>query len=260
MEKIFTLARAFAENVSRPVAEEVVERLLEAPAAVSLDKIANKLGDRVNPDHLHILRTFFEKGSKELSPRELGVALAASLAAGDGRQQESPAEIVWTGPETSQLGIRRNDQVLYDLIQGATREILLVTFSAAKIDLLRGALMGSLARGVPLRLILEFEESSAGQLTKDAAKAFGPELLSKAEVFHWPLDKRECNQAGKPGKLHAKCALIDDSLLISSANLTDDAFNRNMEVGVLLNSPSHAKLLRDHFAELVARGVIVRWQ
>jgi len=31
-------------------------------------------------------------------------------------------------------------------------------------------------------------------------------------------------------------AIIDDTILISSANLTDDAFNRNLEVGVLINN------------------------
>ncbi|MFZ2961383.1 MAG: DISARM system phospholipase D-like protein DrmC [Candidatus Ozemobacteraceae bacterium] len=270
--KIFAFAKKFIDGVPAGVAQEIIENLLSITFcgglggsviqanSVNLEMVVNKVGHKVHPDHLHIFRSFLEVGSLECSPRELGIVLAASLAAVENKPQEPLAEIVWTGPETHQLGIRRNDQVLYDLIQAATREILLVTFSAAKIDLLRGVLQGALSRGIPLRLILEFEEASGGQLTKDAAKAFGPELLSKAEVYYWPLDRRECNQAGKPGKLHAKCALIDDALLVSSANLTDDAFNRNMELGVLLNSPSHAKLLRGHFTELISSGVIVRWQ
>jgi phosphatidylserine/phosphatidylglycerophosphate/cardiolipin synthase-like enzyme len=35
------------------------------------------------------------------------------------------------------------------------------------------------------------------------------------------------------GKLHAKAAVIDKQALLSSANLTDDAFLRNLELGVL---------------------------
>jgi phosphatidylserine/phosphatidylglycerophosphate/cardiolipin synthase-like enzyme len=44
-----------------------------------------------------------------------------------------------------------------------------------------------------------------------------------------PWDKRERNQAGRLGKLHAKAAVIDDTVVISSANLTYDAFNRNLK-------------------------------
>ncbi len=51
--------------------------------------------------------------------------------------------------------------------------------------------------------------------------------------FYWPVEKRELNQFGKPGKLHAKAAVIDKQALLSSANLTDDAFLRNLELGVL---------------------------
>ena len=248
--KIFKLAKQFIESVPVDVAREVIENLLLVKELGKLFKVDHSVDHNIHADHLHILLTFLEVGGHEFSPRELGITLEATLAAVEGKSSEPLAEIVWTGPETQQLGIRRNDQVLYDLIQNAKKEILLITFSAAKIDLLRKGLMAALSRGIPLRLILEFEEASAGQLTYDAAKAFGQELLSKAEVYYWPLDRRERNQAGKPGKLHAKCALIDDALLVSSANLTDDAFNRNMEVGVLLNSPTHAQLFQMHVAEI----------
>jgi cardiolipin synthase len=48
-----------------------------------------------------------------------------------------------------------------------------------------------------------------------------------------PLENRELNQFGKPGKLHAKAAIVDDQALLSSANLTDDAFLRNLGLGAL---------------------------
>jgi hypothetical protein len=52
--------------------------------------------------------------------------------------------------------------------------------------------------------------------------------------------QRELNANGKPGKLHAKAALVDGQALISSANLTDDAFNRNLELGALLAGQGRA--------------------
>ena len=65
------------------------------------------------------------------------------------------------------------------------------------------------------------------------------------------LDKRERNAHGKPGKLHAKVAVIDDQVVLSSANLTDDAFNRNLELGALFSSDEIIQRLREHFDSFV---------
>jgi cardiolipin synthase len=71
--------------------------------------------------------------------------------------------------------------------------------------------------------------------------------------------QRELNASGKPGKLHAKCAVIDDSVVISSANLTDDAFNRNMEMGVTAHSAELANELIRHFEELEGQGILKKY-
>ena len=71
-------------------------------------------------------------------------------------------------------------------------------------------------------------------------------------------EKRERNQAGRPGKLHAKVAIIDDTALISSANLTDDAFNRNFEVGVLINNAEFLISTNTYLDALIADGTLSR--
>src|ERR1035438_6396501 len=76
-------------------------------------------------------------------------------------QQQHFIELLWSGPTPgSQIPARRIDQVFYDLISASKREILLVTFAAYKIHQLTDALVEALNRGVRVRLILEFEESS----------------------------------------------------------------------------------------------------
>ena len=49
---------------------------------------------------------------------------------------------------------------------------------------------------------------------------------------------------------------MDETAIIGSANFTDDAFNRNMELGILLRDPTLAEGLFSHFAELQQRGVL----
>ena len=90
----------------------------------------------------------------------------------------------------------------------------------------------------------------------DALNAFPEVIRQSAQIYYWPLDKRERNAYGKPGKLHAKVAVIDDQGVLSSANLTDDAFNRNLELGALFSSDEILQRLRGHFDSLCADGTL----
>ncbi len=101
-------------------------------------------------------------------------------------------------------------------------------------------------------------ETSEGQLSYDALKAFPSELTSTVEVYQWPVEKRERNKAGRPGKLHAKVAIVDNTVLLSSANLTDDAFNRNLEVGVLVGNPEFLVSIKAYFSALIAQQTLKR--
>jgi cardiolipin synthase A/B len=147
---------------------------------------------------------------------------------------------------------------LYDLIGEAGRDIMLVTFAAAKIDRLAAMLIEAMRRYVSVHLIIEFEETSEGQLSYDALRAFPKSLVEGAKIYYWPVDKRERNQAGSPGKLHAKTAVIDDTVVISSANLTDDAFNRNLELGARIVGGNFPEQMRAYFQGLIAEKVLVR--
>lgn len=165
-------------------------------------------------------------------------------------------EILWSGPASGLFPVRRFDQVLYDLIQTSTERILLVTFAATKINLLCSQLEIALEKDIPISLILEAEAESEGQLSYDAIHAFSPVISKGCKVYYWPLEKRERNPSGRPGKLHAKCAVVDSKSIIGSANFTDDAFNRNLELGLLMNEPATADQIYNHFKTLIDNNVL----
>jgi phosphatidylserine/phosphatidylglycerophosphate/cardiolipin synthase-like enzyme len=119
-------------------------------------------------------------------------------------------------------------------------------------------LSSAIERGVDVTLLLESEQASAGQLSFDAAKAFKDVCLDKVRLLHWPIENRDRNQAGKPGKLHVKCAVIDETAIIGSANLTDDAFNRNMELGVIIKDLASVASICEHFETLERNGILKR--
>jgi len=172
---------------------------------------------------------------------------------GDGRPF---TEIIWTGPANSRYPVRRLDQVLYDMIGASQRRVVLVTFAAHRVRHLCEHLTRAVQRGVQLTLIVESEDESEGQLTTDAVRAFAEVPSAGIRLYYWPTAQRERNLAGRPGKLHAKCAVVDDVALIGSANLTDDAFNRNMELGILVKDPVTVTAVVDHFTGLIDRGVL----
>lgn len=213
-----------------------------------------------NNDAAHCLVNVLRQSQSVLSWKALGASLDLCSSLFSQWQQKHPIELLWSGPSPgSHIPARRIDQVFYDLISSSHREIFLVTFAAYKIQQLTGALVEALNRGVRVRMILEFEESSQGQLSLDALYAFPEIVRLRSDIYYWPLEKRERNSAGMPGKLHAKVAVIDDQAILSSANLTDDAFSRNCELGVLLSDSEILARIRGHFDSLCAEGTLKLW-
>jgi cardiolipin synthase A/B len=230
------------------------------PAGSIAENMLQRLPPTHNGDLAYRSREAIRLGEGTISWEALSssIALCASLYAR--WQVEQKVELLWAGPAPAAgTPARRIDRVLYDLVASAQKDILLVTFAAHKIHRLAETLGEASGRGVRVRLILEFGVQSQFQLTYDALKAFPADLRAKSEIFYWPVEKRELNLFGKPGKLHAKAAVIDTQALLSSANLTDDAFLRNLELGVLFMGGDMPTKLREHFEHLIAAGTLLRW-
>jgi phosphatidylserine/phosphatidylglycerophosphate/cardiolipin synthase-like enzyme len=235
------------------------EVLRNFPSASNLEFVLKNIPNTNNADLSFLMSKVVRSCVGKMSWEALSWALSTSFSTFQHLRAEQHIELLWSGPSpANQIPVRRIDQALYDLIANAKRDILLVTFAAAKIERLTGGLWKAGKAGARIRLILEFEESSEGQLSHDALRAFPPALIHVSEIYHWPVDKRERNQAGRPGKLHAKVAIVDDIALVSSANLTDDAFNRNLELGIMVRSSEFISSTKRYFESLIAEGTLRR--
>ena len=57
--------------------------------------------------------------------------------------------------------------------------------------------------------------------------------------------------------MHAKGLVVDDRVaFITSANMTEDALNINMELGVALHVPESVRQIADQLRGLVSKGVL----
>jgi phosphatidylserine/phosphatidylglycerophosphate/cardiolipin synthase-like enzyme len=208
----------------------------------------------LNRDAAWILSSAFEMSADARWGEIAAAMIAVDTLVGDDSRS---TEVIWTGPANTRFPVRRIDQVLYDLVSQARRRIILITFAAHRIRHLCVLLTKAVKRGVALTLIVESEDESEGQLTRDALAALQNVPLASTRICYWPSGKRKRNQAGRPGKLHIKCAIVDDVAVVGSANLTDDAFNRNMELGILIREKVTVTAIAEHFRELISRGILV---
>jgi phosphatidylserine/phosphatidylglycerophosphate/cardiolipin synthase-like enzyme len=71
-------------------------------------------------------------------------------------------------------------------------------------------------------------------------------------------DPRALELDGPSGVLHAKAIVIDDEVaLVTSANLTEAALDRNIELGLLVRDRALALSVSTHFRTLIDRGLLL---
>jgi len=193
-------------------------------------------------------------------PAPDNAALALALAAARERERaarQQRVSIVWTGPETEAVPVRRTDQALLELVARANRKLIVVSFAVYKVGEVSAALIAAAERGCDVAVVLESEAESGGKVTYEMAAALGSEVAAHATLYTWPHDLRPETGTGKRGSLHAKCAVADgDRLLISSANLTEYAFTKNMELGLLVEGGDIPRRVEAHLSALITAGVL----
>jgi phosphatidylserine/phosphatidylglycerophosphate/cardiolipin synthase-like enzyme len=78
-----------------------------------------------------------------------------------------------------------------------------------------------------------------------------------AQVYYDP--RSLAFERGKCAALHAKCIVVDRrTVFVSSANFTEAAQEKNIEVGLLLRSTVVAERVGRFFEQLIVRGVLKR--
>jgi cardiolipin synthase A/B len=179
----------------------------------------------------------------ELSAMFRASSTTAALAAG-----ASSVELVWTGPSTGLVPVRHTAQVLTGLIDVACDRLFLVSFVAFHVGSVIGALHRAIERGVRIRVLLERSKEHGGNVDVDSI-AMLKRTLPRAQLYEW--DKSSID-AGHNPSVHAKCAVADAvTAFVTSANLSEAAMERNMELGILMRGGQVPRLLDQHLTALV---------
>lgn len=254
-----TSARANLKNISSTVLEQLRAAIESGQLRPPVER-ASLVGFGI--------RHQIEAIEHALAGHKKAACLSVLEVALSEREDRPPApELVWTGPEAPAGAARDTAVVLRSLFEGARESVILAGYS---FDHAREVL-------TPLHRSMRDHAVSAKFFVHipQIARGVAPDehLATQLKGFlaeNWPFgeprprlyfDKRAL-LAGPPWySLHAKCMVVDGvRAFVSSANFTQRALERNIEVGVLIEDASFASYLAGQWLGLIEAGIVGEYQ
>lgn len=199
------------------------------------------------------------------------MAFAIEMAANARRQRhvmEDVVELVTTGPPAPSVVNRDTGVVVRDLFAHARKSVLIAGYAIYQGQQVFQTLANRMMElpELEVRMFLDVpraagDTSMPSEITHRFADRFRkkqwPENSRLPMVFYDP--RALATEANKKACLHAKCIVIDRSdLFVSSANFTEAAQERNLEIGVLIHSSTLADRVAAHFDALLDAALLVQ--
>ena len=229
---------------------------------------ALSLRDHIAAAHADaVAQCFGELSQRDMPPGHIAFllrAFAASAQAVDG--SSLPIEVVVSGPDTTRSA-RDTGVVMRQLFGKARERVLAVGFAVRQGK--------SVFKTLADRL--DNDESPEAALCIDARRQHGDTSIDRDILRRfanepvrneWPgkrlprvyYDPRSLEPAGRTaGSMHAKCMVIDGrEALVTSANFTEAAQERNIDLGLLVDSQSVAYRIEEHFLTLIRKVYLER--
>lgn len=173
-------------------------------------------------------------------------------------------DLVWSGPEVPGIYARDTRRVYEELLGSAERSVWVCSFAYFDGPRAFDVLARRMEAVPDLRVTLLLNiQRRRGDTTaeSDLVRRFTDRFwgtdwpgLSRPQVFY---DPRSLDVNGPAGVLHAKAVVTDDeSVFVTSANLTEAALDRNIELGLLVRDRALAISVSSHFRALIDRALL----
>lgn len=249
--------QAYMAEIPFEVASSLCDKLKDANLESLVNIKSVHLGPVPYPQAADIFCTVVRECAKSglvSSTGHLANWLTSLAAAAERPSVLEFSELVWTGPLPEGSVLRKTDQALQEVICIAQQQLLIVSFAVFKVEHIAKALNQALARGVEVTIVLEDQKPKvpASAMMKEFENTKGTRFLV------WPENKRTLSATGQHGAMHVKCAVADENtLFISSANLTEFALTINMEMGLLIRHGEIPRMVARHFTSLADEGILL---
>ncbi|MGD0984777.1 MAG: DISARM system phospholipase D-like protein DrmC [Acidimicrobiales bacterium] len=182
-------------------------------------------------------------------------------------RRETSVELVTTGPESDGFPTRDTRVVVRELFRQAEHSVVVVGYAVYQgLDVFQALVERMEARPeLRVRMFLDVQRnhrdtSRPSEVLRLFAHRFRTDEWPGSRLPDVYYDPRSLQlEATKRASLHAKCVVVDEQVaFVSSANFTEAAQARNIEVGVLLRSAALARQLANHFESLADRQLLIR--
>ncbi len=246
---------ALLEAASLPVdiVNAVTTRIAALPEEPTRDQVL-EIVQCVSQGHsgraaLTLLLESWWQERASVAPASLCLALRAATSAAAATRDSQRCELAWSGPDLPNSLFRRTDRASADVIDRAQRELWVATFSISKSDLMIERLTAATKRGVTVFLLVEHPERLGSEWdTTGAYRSIG--ITPRT----WRRDRRPAVQSAS---FHPKCIVADSQFaLVTSANLSVAAHERNIEAGVLISGGDLPRQLAERFASMLTHGML----
>ena len=245
-----------------PFERQRLSAALRAGALNPVSRLAlqSELGTRDDVDAL--LADLAELEAKGVS----GPGAAAWIDALDYAVSQQPrADLVWSGEDIQGLHARDTRAVFEELL-GKARDSLWISsytyFDGPKAFKVLSTRMDQTPE-LETTLLINIQRKSgdttkSDQLVRQFADRFWEKDWPgkrKPRVFYDPRALQL--DGGPPAVLHAKAVVADmESVFVTSANLTESAFDHNIELGLLVRDRALGLSVVRHFQALIERGLV----
>jgi phosphatidylserine/phosphatidylglycerophosphate/cardiolipin synthase-like enzyme len=173
-------------------------------------------------------------------------------------------DLVWSGPEVLGLHARDTRRVYEELLGSAERSIWASTYAffdgPRAFEVLARRMESRPALRVTLLLNIQRkrgDSTASEQLVRRFADHFWSTDWpgsARPRVFY---DPRALELEGPGGVLHAKAVVADEeAVFVTSANLTEAALDRNIELGVLIRDRAFALTIASYLQSLIDRDLL----
>jgi phosphatidylserine/phosphatidylglycerophosphate/cardiolipin synthase-like enzyme len=256
-------------KLSRPSIEGLLKTIESGRVTYpfSTSALASLIATAEAPAITQELNTLWETG---MGQNGLIYLLRSILAERTAQQtQRNSIALVWTGDEILGASGRDTKIVVQELFQQAQHSVLISSYAIDKGASAK-TLFGNLANKMDqdsklvVRMFLniqrEFKDTTASAiLIQDYAQRFQREIWPGKRLPKVFYDPRSLEVTTKSRAcLHAKCVVVDEEYsLVTSANFTEAAHERNIEAGMMLKDKVVAKSLTSQFETLAAKQILL---
>lgn len=250
MEKLLDAVAALVCLVSPEKVRAIATRIRQTDAS----KVAGSLSGMVGtPAAAGVVDQLIDAWrATSVGAEELALMLLAAGHVFTKATNQQSSELVWTGPKTPFVSVRRTEQALLQVINAAEQTLFMTSFVAYDVSTIVKALNAASDRGVAISMLLESSQDHGGSINVDVIGKMRI-LAPDVKLYAWQ-DKAE---PFSDGRVHAKVAVADGKMcFITSANLTGYAMEKNMEAGVLMSGGNIPRQLDEHLRSLVEMSVI----